>query len=220
MKVIVFGASGMIGHGVVKECLAHPDVEAVLTVGRRPCGETSEKLTQVTHDDFMNLSALEDLFRGYDACFYCLGVSSGGMRADDYRRITVDYTVAAARALSRANPEMVMCFISGAATDAKSSQRWARVKAEAEDALRAFPFKRVHCFRPAFIQPMKGVSSTITSYRVLYAMLGPLYPLLKRFPNMVTSSEEVGLAMIHAVQRGAGDVVENRDICALAVRAD
>jgi uncharacterized protein YbjT (DUF2867 family) len=219
MKVVVFGATGMIGHGVVKECLAHPAVDRVLTVGRRECPESDEKLTQIVHDDFLDLSPIEEQLRDCDACFFCLGVSSGGMKPEAYRRITVDFTRAAAASLSRANPGMVMCFVSGAGTSAKSRQRWARVKAEAEESLQDFTFKAVHCFRPGFIQPMKGVTSTIGSYRALYAVVGPLYPLLKRARGVVTSTPEVGIAMINAVRLGAAPVLENRDICELAARA-
>lgn len=207
----------MIGYGVLLECLDDPGIEAVATVGRRKLDREHEKLTQIVHDDFSDFSSLESELAGFDACMWCLGVSAAGMSEERYRTITLDYTLAAAQVLARANPEMTFCFISGAATDRNSSQMWARVKAEAEDRLAELPFRATYNFRPAMIQPMRGARSTITSYRVMYALVGPLYPLLKKLPKYVTSTPEVGRAMIRAAREGAPkQTLENADICALA----
>lgn len=219
MRVLIFGASGMIGHGALLEALDDPHVTAVRTVGRRPVAVTHEKLTQVTHGDFLDLSPLEGELAPFDACLYCLGVSSAGMSKEAYRAITVDTTAAVVRSLTRVNTSMVMCFISGASTSGTSRQQWARDKYEAEEIVRAAPFARAHCFRPGYIQPMRGVTSTITSYRALYAVTTPLYPLLRRIPSIVTSTVELGRAMLTAARIGGPAIVESRDLPALAARA-
>ncbi len=198
MNVVVFGASGMIGYGVLLECLDDDGIASVTTVGRRAVDVEHPKLSQIIHADFKDFSAIEDQLAGFDACMWCLGVSSAGMSNDRYREITLDYTMAAAEVLSQRNPEMTFCFISGASTDRNSRQHWARVKAETEDRLADLPFKAVYNFRPALIQPMRGATSTIASYRMTYALLRPLYPLLKRVTKYVTSTPEVGRAMIRA----------------------
>jgi uncharacterized protein YbjT (DUF2867 family) len=217
MRVVIFGATGMIGYGVLLECLDDRRIEAVTTVGRRPVDIEHDKLEQITHEDFADFSAIVDRLRGFDACMWCLGVSAAGMSEETYRKITLDFTLAAAEVLARQNPELTFCFISGAGTDRDSRQMWARVKAEAEDRLADFPFKALYHFRPAMIQPMRGARSTITSYRVLYALLGWTYPLIKKLPKYVTSTPEVGRAMIRAARDGAPkQTLENMDICALA----
>ena len=211
----------MIGYGVLRECLDDSRIAKVTTVGRRPVELTHEKLTQVAHSDFTDFSAIEDDLAGHDACFWCLGVSAAGMSEADYRRITVEFTMAAAEVLERTCPNMTFCFVSGGGTDRGSSQMWARTKAEAEDRLGDFGFAHVYNFRPAMIQPMRGATSTITSYRVIYAILGPFYPLLKKLPKYVTSTVEVGRAMIVAAIDGAPkSTLENVDICALAATYD
>jgi uncharacterized protein YbjT (DUF2867 family) len=217
MKIAIFGATGMIGHGVLKACLEAEDVEQVIAIGRRTAPESDPRLVQVEHDDFTDLSTAAEHLRGVDACFYCLGVSSAGMSEEEYRTITYDFTVAMADALQRASPDAVVCFVSGAGTDRDSRQMWARVKAEAEDMLRDRGFGAVYLFRPAIIQPVDGVKSSVTSYRVMYALLGPLFPLLRKFRKYVTSTREVGQAMLNAVRfRPEGQVLENVDICELA----
>lgn len=219
MRVLVFGATGMIGYGVLLEALDAPDVEHVTTVGRRAVDIEHDKLEQIEHADFLDFEPIADRLKGYDACFWCLGIASSGYTEEKYRRITVDFTMAAAEVLARQNPEMTFCFISGAGTDRDSGQMWARVKAEAEDQLGELGFRAHYDFRPAFIQPMRGASSGVTSYRVLYAIFGPLYPLLKKLPKYVTSTVEVGQAMLRVAREGAPKTtLENADICELAAR--
>jgi hypothetical protein len=217
MKVVIFGATGMIGYGVLLECLDDAGIEAVTTVGRRAVDIEHDKLAQILHDDFTDFSAVADQLASFDACMWCLGVSSAGMSQEKYRQITVDFTLAAAEVLARKSPELTFCFVSGASTDRDSGQAWARAKAEAEDRLAELGFKAHYNFRPAMIQPMRGATSTITSYRMVYAVMKPFYPLLKRIPKYVTSTPEVGRAMIRAARDGAPkQTLENADICALA----
>jgi uncharacterized protein YbjT (DUF2867 family) len=175
------------------------------------------KLAQLVHDDFLDVSPIEDELTGYDACFWCLGVSSTGMSEPEYRRVTVDFTLVAAEVLLRKNPKMTFCFISGGGTDRNGRAMWARVKAEAEDRLGEMGFARHYNFRPAYIQPMRGVTSNVRSYRALYAITSPFYGLLRKMPKYVTSTPEVGRAMIRAARDGAPKTtLENADICALA----
>lgn len=220
MKVIIFGATGMVGQGALLECLADPQVERVLIVTRRPSGQRHEKLREVVHGDFLDYSAIEDQLRGYDACFFCLGVSAAGMNEEQYRRVTYDVTLAAAQTLARLNPALCFVYVSGAGTDSTERGRamWARVKGKTENDLLALPFRASYMFRPGFIQPLKGVTSGTRLYRVVYAVLGPLYPLLKALaPRLVTTSENVGKAMICVSAAGYKQpILENADINALA----
>ncbi len=220
MKVLLFGATGMVGQGVLRECLAAPDVERVLTVGRAETGGNHEKLCELVPGNLFDLSAIEDELTGYDACFFCLGVSSAGMNEADYTRVTHDLTIAVAEVLARRNPGMTFVFVSGAGTDSseKGGSMWARVKGRTENDLRRLPFRAVYLFRPAFIQPGEGIRSRTPLYRALYAVMGPLYPVWKRIlPGWVTTTEEVGRAMLEAARRGAPNpVLENRDLNALA----
>ena len=210
----------MLGSGALLECLEHPDVSKVLAVGRRPTGMTHRKLTELLHEDFLDFSTARRALAGYDACFYCLGISSAGMSEDAYRRITRAMTLAAASSLLEASPGMVMCFVSGAGTDSSERGRsmWARVKGEAENRVLELPFGAVWLFRPGYVQPMKGVRSRTRLYSAFYATVGPLYPLLARLgPGLVTTTEKVGLALIRAAREGApARILENRDINALA----
>jgi len=220
MKVVIFGATGMVGYGVLLECLDDPDIERVITVGRRPVEvehANASKLNQVEHADFSDLSAIADALSGLDACFWCLGIASAGMSEDDYRRVTVEFTLAAAKVLRERNPDLTFCFVSGAGTNRDGRQMWARVKAEAEDQLAELGFAATYNFRPAMIQPMRGAVSGVRSYRIMYAILSPMYPLLKHWRGVVTSTREVGQAMITAARSGAPKTtLENADINALA----
>ncbi|AKF86156.1 NAD(P)H-binding [Myxococcus fulvus] len=222
MKVVLFGATGMVGQGVLRECLLAPDVEQVLVVVRAPTGRRHEKLREVIHQDFMDYGALEASLQGHDACFFCLGVSSAGMGEQAYSRVTYDVTLAAARVLSRLNPTMTFIYVSGAGTDGTEQGRamWARVKGRTENALLRLPFRAAYMFRPGFIQPLHGIVSRTRLYRSLYAVLGPLYPVFKRLaPRFVTTTEAVGLAMLEVARSGAPkQVLENDDINALAAR--
>jgi uncharacterized protein YbjT (DUF2867 family) len=214
VKVVLYGATGMIGAGALLECLDDPGVERVLAIVRRPTGRQHAKLVELVHDDFLDYSAVEDQLTGYDACLFCLGVSAGGMKEVDYRRITVDFAVAAGETLSRLNPTMRMCFISGAGTRPESRQMWARVKAEAEQAMLALPWRSAHMFRPAMIQPMRGVKSGVTSYRIMYSALGWSLPLARRVaPRVVTTTEILGRALIRVGRDGhAQAILENGEI--------
>jgi uncharacterized protein YbjT (DUF2867 family) len=210
----------MLGSGVQIECLAHPDVVDVLSVVRRPSGVQHAKLAEIVHDDFLDFSRLADRLSGYDACLFCLGVSSAGMTEEAYRNVTLDVTLAVAQTLLAASPGLAFCFVSGAGTDSSATGRvmWARVKGETENRLLELPFGRVWLFRPGYVQPMKGVRSRTRIYNLAYTVLGPLYPLLRRLgPGVVTTTEKLGLAMIRVVRDSASQkVLENRDINELA----
>jgi uncharacterized protein YbjT (DUF2867 family) len=219
MKVILFGATGMVGQGVLRECLLDPDVETVLAVGRVSTGQRHEKLRELLLSDPSNLVTVEGELAGCDACFFCLGVSSAGMKEADYRRITYDLTLTVARTLVRLNPAMTFVYVSGEGTDstAKGRSMWARVKGETENALLTLPFKAAYMFRPGFIRPLHGIVSRTKLYRAIYAVLGPVYPVLKAVASShMTTTEQVGLAMLVVAKRGAPTaVLENRDINAL-----
>ncbi|CAI0744916.1 Rossmann-fold NAD(P)-binding domain-containing protein [Serratia entomophila] len=219
MKVILFGASGMVGQGVLRECLRDPQVSEVLSIGRSTLTQSHPKLRQLTLPDLGALSALEPQLGGYDACFFCLGISSVGMSEADYRAVTFDLTLAAARPLARLNPAMTFIYVSGVGTDSSERGRsmWARVKGATENALLALPFHAV-MFRPGAILPLHGIRSKTRAYDLLYRLFKPLWlGALRLFPNQVTTTERVGLAML-AVARRATDlrIVEPAQINRLA----
>ena len=219
LKVILFGETGMIGSGVLLECLGDPRVEAVLTVGRSPTGRARPKLTELLHDDLFGLRGIRDRLAGHGACFFCLGVSSAGMTEADYHRITYDLTVAVAETLLALNPDLVFCYVSGAGTDSTERGRamWARVKGKLENRLLAMT-PRSHMFRPGFIQPVHGVRSKTRLYRIVYGLAAPFFPLLRRlFPNHVSTSDRLGRAMIAVAAGGDSKrILEVPDINALA----
>lgn len=216
MNVILFGATGMVGQVVLRECLLDPDVQIVLSVGRSATGQQHHKLRERVHQNFLDFSAIENELSGFGACFFCLGVSSVGMAEELYRRVTYDYTLAAAQALARLNPGMTFIYVSGMGTDTSERGRamWARVKGQTENALLQLPFKAAYMFRPAVIVPLHGVRSKTGLYRVFYAVLAPLLPLLKKsLPKYVTTTEQVGRAMIKIAKQGPPKpVLENADI--------
>lgn len=220
MKVLLFGATGMIGQGVLRESLRAADVELVRTIGRTATGIEHAKLSDVVHRDLFDFSAIEPKLRDFDACFFCLGVTSAGMSEADYTRVTHDIALAAAQTLVRLNPGMTFVFVSGAGTDSTEQGRtmWARVKGRTENALRKLPFKAVYCFRPGMIQPLHGIRSRTKSYRIFYAILGPLVSLMRAaLPKYVLTTESIGQAMLNAVRHGAPkEVLESPDIYALA----
>lgn len=216
LRVILFGATGMVGEGVLHECLNHQDVETVLAVGRRSCNLKHPKLTELLHGDFYDFSPLRDRLTGYNACFFCLGVSSVGMEKEEYRHMTYDLTMGVAHMLCALNPDMTFCYVSGAGTDSTEQGRlaWARVKGKVENELLRLPFKAAYMIRPAYIQPTRGLTRTLAPYK----LTAPLYPLLRAlFPRHVATLQEVGIAMIQAAARGyRKNVLESVDIVELA----
>ena len=218
MNVIIFGASGMVGQGVLRECLLDAEVQRVLSIARSPNGQKDPKLSELLHQNFLDFSAIETELSGFDACFFCLGVSSVGMAEQDYRRVTYDFTLAAARTLVKLNPGMTFIYVSGAGTDNSETGRsmWARVKGRTENALLALPFEAAYMFRPAVIQPLHGIKSKTRSIRVLYSLTKPLLPLLLRFPRYVTTTEQLGRAMLRVTRNGYSKrVLESVDINSL-----
>ena len=217
MRVIIFGATGMIGQGVLRECLLAPDVEKVLTVGRTATGKQDPKLHELVHANLRDFSAIEQQLSGFDTCFFCLGVTSAGMNEANYRAVTYDIPIAAATTLAKLNPGMTFVLISGAGADNKSRVMWARVKGETENAVLAMPFLRVYVFRPAGIQPLHGIVSRTPAYRVLYTLTKPLLPLLLAvFPKYVTTTERLGRAMLKVSREGyAKPILESADFADL-----
>jgi uncharacterized protein YbjT (DUF2867 family) len=216
MKVILFGATGMVGQGVLRECLLDASVESVLAVGRSPTGQRHAKLREIMHDNFLDYSAIEPQLAGYDTCFFCLGVSSVGMSEQRYRHLTYDITMAAAKALSKLNPGMVFVYVTGRSTDSSEQGplMWARVKGKTENDLLKLPFKAAYMFRPAGIQPLHGIRSRTAWVQALYVAAAPLLTLLNRVaPNYMTTTEQVGRAMIKVARDGYPQpVLESEDI--------
>jgi uncharacterized protein YbjT (DUF2867 family) len=216
MKVILFGATGMVGQGVLRECLLDPGIESVVAVGRSPTGEQHPKLREILHDEFFDFSAIESQLVGYDACFFCLGVSSVGMDEERYRHLTYDLTMAAATILAKRNPGMVFVYVTGRGTDSTGQGRlmWARVKGKTENDLLKLPFKAAYMFRPAGIQPLHGVRSKTPWVQAIYAVTAPLLSLLNRTsPQYMTTTEQVGRAMIKVARDGyPKPVLESEDI--------
>ena len=215
MKVILFGATGMVGQGVLQECLRSSEVEGVLSIGRRASRQQHPKLREIVHQDFADFFEIEGEMSGYDACFFCMGVSSLGMKERDYRWVTYEFALAAAQTLARLNPGMTFIYVSGAGTDStgRGSTMWARVKGQTENAILGL-FSKAYAFRPAYIQPLDGIVPKTAWLRALYAVVAPLYPVWKALlPNYVTTTAQVGRAMIRVAREGAPKrVLENRDI--------
>ena len=218
MKAILFGATGMVGQGVLQECLRSGEVEGVLSIGRRASRQQHPKLREIVHQDFADFFEIEGELSGYDACFFCLGVSSLGMKERDYRWVTYEFALAAAQTLARLNPGMTFIYVSGAGTDSSGlgSTMWARVKGQTENAIFKL-FTKAYAFRPAYIQPLDGIVPRTVWLRAVYAVVAPLYPVWKSlFPNYVTTTAQVGRAMIQVAREGAPKrVLENRDINAI-----
>jgi hypothetical protein len=216
INAIITGVTGMVGEGVLHEALLNADVEKVLVINRRPCGITHPKLTEIIHTDFFDLSPVSGRMKGYNACFFCLGVSSVGMKEDEYFSLTYKLTMNMAEILSGLNPEMTFCYVSGAGTDSTEKGRlnWARVKGKTENDLIKLPFKKVFAFRPGLMLPEKEAKN-IHGY---YAIFRILYPALRAlFPKFVTTLKEVAIAMINSVNYGyEKQVLEVNDILILA----
>ena len=221
MNVIVFGATGMVGTGVLIECLEDPRVRSVLVLGRQRCGVTHPKLREHIRSDFFDYGDAKADLKGHDACFFCLGVSVVGMTEAAYHRMTYELTLSAAKVLAELNPGLTFCYVSGEGTDSSERGRtmWARVKGKTENQLLRMPLN-AYLFRPGYIHPMKGVRSKTTWYQAFYNVAAPLYPLLKRLlPRHVTTTENVGRAMIRVAADGYSKrVLENPDINAIAAQ--
>jgi hypothetical protein len=215
LRVIITGSTGMVGEGVLLACLDHPDVEKILVVNRKPIGRSHPKLTEIILSDFFQLDQIESQLAGYNACFFCLGVSSVGMKKEVYRHITYDLTLHFAQALARQNAAMAFCYVTGAGTDSSEKGRiaWARVKGATENALIRL-FRRAYMFRPGFMKPTAG-QRNVNPY---YKYIGWLYPVSRAlFPRGVCTIGEVGLAMVNAAGKGAPKaILEVKDIVALA----
>lgn len=215
IRAIVTGATGMVGEGVLHVCLNHPDVEQVLVINRKPCGVTHPKLKEIIHSDFLDISSIENQLSNYNACFFCLGVSSVGMKEDEYHKLTYTLTTNFARTLVKQNPNLTFCYVSGASTDSteKGRSMWARVKGKTENELSKI-FKHAYNFRPGVVIPIKGMKNTLSFYNYL----GWLIPIIQWFaPKSMCKLEEVGVAMINAATKGyEKQILEIPDIVALA----
>jgi uncharacterized protein YbjT (DUF2867 family) len=219
MKVILFGATGMVGQGVLRECLRDPEVTQVLSVGRSASGQQHGKLIEIIRDNFLDYSDIEPELTGYGACFFCLGVSSVGMDAERYRHLTYDITLAAAKTLARLNPQMTFVYVTGAGTDSTEQGRvmWARVKGRTENDLLKLPFRAAYMFRPGAIQPLHGVRSRTAWVQAIYGVTAPLLSWLSRIaPKYVTTTEQMGRAMIKVARDGyPKPILESEDINSL-----
>jgi uncharacterized protein YbjT (DUF2867 family) len=220
VKVLIFGATGMVGQGVLRECLAAPDVTLVQAIGRTPTAQQHPKLREVVHGDMSHYEKVEEELKGFDACFFCLGVSSTKMGERAYTRVTHDLTLAAAETLARLNPQMVFIYLSGAGADQTGTSKtmWERVRGGTEKALLALPFKAVYIFRPGMIQPLGDIKSKTPSYRIFYSLMKPLLPGLRMlFPKEIVTTAQMGQAMLKATrQLPAKRVLERSDIAALS----
>jgi hypothetical protein len=218
IKAIITGTTGMVGEGVLHESLADPRVEAVLVLNRKPCGVVHPKLKEIIHQDFFNFSSIENQLSGYNACFFCLGVSSVGMNEEEYYKMTYTLTLHLAGILSKHNPDMTFCYISGAGTDSSEKGRsmWARVKGKTENDLMKLPFKQALAFRPGFIKPIPGMKNT----HKFYAYINWMYPIGRAlFPGGFVTLKELSAAMINSVHANFGrKIFEGKDIIALAVK--
>lgn len=218
MKVIITGATGMVGEGVLHECLIHPDIEEVLIINRKPIGISHSKLKEIVHTDFFDLTSIKDQLAGYDACFFCLGISSVGINAEVYYKTTYTLTMNVARTLSQLNPEMTFCYVSGAGTDGTEKGRieWARVKGKTENDLMKLPFRQVYAFRPGFIKPIPGLPKTHPFYKYITW----LFPLGRTiYPTGFCTMQELALSMINLVNLAYDKkVIMGKDIISLAKR--
>ncbi|GAA4469221.1 epimerase [Nemorincola caseinilytica] len=216
LRIIITGATGMVGEGVLHECLNHPDVAAVLVINRKSIGLSHPKLREVIHPDLYDLSAIEQHLSGYDACYFCLGISSVGISKEEYYKITHTLTMHVGETLCRLNKDMVFCYVSGAGTDSTEQGRsnWARVKGKTENDLMKLPFRKAYAFRPGFIKPTPGLTRTHSFYKYI----NWLFPIGRAIaPGGFCTMRELGLAMIHITQRGyERDVIEGKDIIQLA----
>ncbi len=216
LKVIITGTTGMVGEGVLHECLNHPDIESILLMNRKSCGISHPKIREIIHPNFFDIQPLEPQLTGYDACFFCMGVSSVGMKEDEFYQLTYILTMHIAQFLSRLNPGMAFCYVSGAGTDSTEKGRimWARVKGKTENDLQKLGFSKVYNFRPGGLQPTEGLKNTHSYYKYF----GWLIPVIRLVaPKYISTLKELGLAMINAVTKGYDKpVLEVKDIIDLS----
>jgi uncharacterized protein YbjT (DUF2867 family) len=216
MNVILFGATGMVGQGILRECLLDPDVQLVLSVVRTTSGQQHQKLHELLHSNFFDYSEIESQLTGFDACFFSLGVSSAGMDEAKYTHLTYDLTLSAATTLARLSPQMTFLYVSGAGTDSTERGRsmWARIKGKTENDILKLSFRAAYMFRPGFIQPLHGIRSKTRLYQTVYTLLNPILPLLKFIlPQYVTTTEQVGRAMLQVAKHGyPRPILESKDI--------
>jgi uncharacterized protein YbjT (DUF2867 family) len=219
MNVLILGATGMVGQGVMRECVLDDGVARVVTLGRHATGNAQAKVREIVHADLFNLAPIEGELTGLDACFYCLGATAAGKSERDYARINYDMTIAVAATLVRLDPEMTFVYVSGMGTDSTEHGRtmWARVKGRTENALLRLPFRAAYMLRPGIILPMHGIKSKTTLYRVFYSLMTPFYPALRKlFPRAITTTEQVGRVMLRLARSGySKPVLESADIAAL-----
>ena len=216
MNIIFFGATGMVGQGALRECLLDDGVRQVLSIVRAPSGQQHAKLRELVQTDFFDYAAIEPQLTGFDACFFCLGVTSAGMSGAQYTHVTHDLTLAAAATLARLNPAMTFLYVSGSGTDSSERGRsmWARVKGKTENDILKLPFKAAYMFRPGFIQPLHGIRSKTKSYQFFYTVTKPILPLLRAMlPRQIMTTEQLGRAMLHVARNGfSKPVLESGDI--------
>ncbi|HEY2001561.1 MAG TPA: epimerase [Acidobacteriaceae bacterium] len=222
MNVVIFGGSGMVGQGVLLECLRDTGVEQVLVIGRSSTGRQHAKLREVLVKDLFEVASYSSELTGLDACFFCLGVSSARMSEAAYRRLTYDLTVSIARELAMRNSALCFVYVSGAGTDSTEHGRtmWARVKGATENALLRMPFRSAFMFRPGLIQPLDGIRSKTRVYRIVLVLAAPVLPLLRRaFPRSISTTREIGQAMLFVARNGLPrPLLEPQDIHAAAIR--
>lgn len=215
INAIITGVTGMVGEGVLHECLKHPEVKSVLVINRKPCGVKHEKLKEIIHKDFFDLSSIENQLTDYNACYFCAGVSSVGKKEDEYKRITYDLTLNFAKILLKHNPDTTFCYVSGVGTDTTEKGRimWARIKGKTENDLLKL-FKAAYMFRPGFIKPTKGLKNAYKAYK----FFTPFYPVFRKlFPKYVVTLEEIGLAMINVTLYDSDKkILECKDIAQMA----
>jgi uncharacterized protein YbjT (DUF2867 family) len=221
MNVILFGATGMVGQGVLRECLLDSGVRSVKTIGRTATGVEHPKLREIVHKNLWDFSAIEADLSGSDACFFCLGVASAGMKEAEYEHITYGITMAAAQTLSRLNSQMTFVYVSGASADSSEQGKimWARVRGKTENALLRLPFRAACVFRPGVIEPVHGARSKTAAYRLFYVVLKPLLATLRwAFPNFILTTEQIGRAMLTVARNGAPKrILESKDIRTLTL---
>ena len=219
MNVLILGATGMVGQGVMRECLLDGGVARVVTLGRRATGAANPKVRELVHADLFHLAPIEQELAGLDACFYCLGATAAGKSEAEYARINHDMTLAVAETLARVDPDMTFIYVSGMGTDSTERGRtmWARVKGRTENALLRLPFRAAYMLRPGIILPMHGIKSRTTLYRLFYLLMTPLYPALRAlFPRAITTTEQLGQVMLRLARSGySRPVLESADIASL-----